>query len=241
MQRLEVAEISPSALYLWKQCPFKFYLHYRRYPKLPAHPDYRDVLDFGSIVHEVIAEYYRNIPKSITPDGAKTLLAEIFNKKWPSNLAHLRTRAEDQLLNFLRFEKRRLSWGINPRPIAVEEEFRKPPLHGIVDALFKAPNGELIVVDWKTGRGVRLTPEIVFQMNVYLYLTSASRAYVVFLETGDWYEVKYTVDVRSIANELISSSSYPRRPGKWCSTCEYQLSCFHLSGRIRRWDPWSGI
>ena len=231
--------ISPHGIAMFKQCPYKFYLHYTGYHRLETY--WKEAALFGRIIHEIIAEYYRTLPNSITPMGARTHLSKIFQQKWPLELLHLKQRAEEQLLNFLRFETRRLSWQINPKPIAVEKEFVKGPVHGIVDALFKAPNGELIVVDWKTGRNkARLTEDIVVQMNVYMYLTGAKRAYAIFLEYGEWYEVRPSIDVESVVKQLISLETFPRRRGTWCSTCEYQIACLVTSNpSLLMWTPWN--
>lgn len=231
--------ISPHGIARFKECPFKFYLHYTG--RKPLETYWREAAEFGKAIHEIIAEYYRTLPVSITPQGAQGHLAAIFNKRWPVTLTHLRQRAERQLMNFLRFEKRRLTWRIDPRPVAVEKEYTKGQVHGIVDALFRAPNGELIVVDWKTGRSrARLTEDIVVQMNVYMYLTGARRAYALFLEFGEWYEVRPTIDVEKIVKELLSMPDYPPRPGPWCRTCEYQFAC--MASRyphVLSWSPWS--
>ena len=218
--------ISPSGVAMWRVCPFKFLLHYSGVRPLPVHPSRREPLDFGRYIHEVIKDYYSNLPPSVTPASVRTLLSVSFKRVWPEELMHLRERAERQLLNFMRFEERRIAWGIDPRPIAVEREYRRGIIHGVVDAVFRAPNGELVVVDWKTGQGrSRLTDDIVFQMNAYLYLTGASRAYVILLEWGEWYEVRPSMDVEVVARELVSSESFPRRRGPHCRECEYQIPC----------------
>lgn len=218
--------VSPSGVAMWRTCPFKFYLHYSGAKPLPPHPDFAEPLEFGKAIHEVIKTYYELMPSSVTPGTLRTIMSAAFKRAWPAKLMHLRDRAERQLLNFLKFEERRITWGIDPRPLAVEKEFTKGIVHGVVDALFKAPNGEVIVVDWKSGRGrSRLTEDIVFQMNVYLYLTGASRAYPIFLEWGEWYEVRPTIDVETVVREIVEARSYPKRRGPHCQSCEYQLAC----------------
>ncbi len=217
--------LSPSSINIYRRCPRKFYFYINGYKSLPPPPRLREPLGFGRAIHEVIAHYYRIIPDSITPTEVKMYVTKAYKDVFPESLRHLRKRAERQLLNFIKFERERLKWHISPKPVAVEKEFIKGNVHGVVDAIFRKGE-DVIVVDWKTGRSkARLTEDIVIQMNVYLYLTGASTAYVIFLEFGDYAEVTRTLDVEAIVKEILRDREFLPRVGSHCRECEFQMVC----------------
>ncbi len=218
--------LSPTAINLYKKCPRKFYYYVNRAPSLPPHPRYEEALEFGKLVHQIIARYYEIIPESLTPTEVKMFVTKAYKDIFPESMYHLKERVEMQLLNFIKFEKERLKWHVSVKPVAVEHDYQRNGVHGVVDALFRKGD-DLVVVDWKTGRGqARLTEDIVVQMNVYLYLTKAKEAYVIFLEFGDYAVVTPSLDVEELVRAITSDNVFLPRKGRHCESCEYQMLCF---------------
>ena len=215
--------LSPYSINLYRLCPRKFYFYINEYRALP--PLYAEALEFGRVVHNIIRRYYELIPNSIVPGEVRLWVSRAFKEVFPESMEHLRERVENQLITFIRFEERRLSWHINPKPVAIEKEFVKDGVHGIVDALFRRGN-ELIVVDWKTGKGqADLTDDIIVQLNIYMWLTGAHRAYVLFLEYNNFREVTRRVDVEELVSIIKEDKAFVPRRGPHCSTCEFQIAC----------------
>jgi len=221
-----VKYLSPTAINIYRKCPRKFMYYVKQFPSLPPHPKYEEALELGRIVHQIIAHYYNIIPESVTPTEVKMFVTKAYKDVFPESMLHLKERVEMQLLNFIKFEKQRLNWHISAKPIAVEKDYRRDGVHGVVDALFRKGD-DLVVVDWKTGRGkARLTEDIVVQMNVYLYLTGAKEAYVVFLEFGEYSVVTPSIDVVELVKTITSDNLFIPKRGKHCESCEYQMLCF---------------
>lgn len=221
---IRIDHISPTGINLYRECPRKFLYYYLN--KKSMVPPFREALDFGSLIHGIIAEYYRTIPPDIVPDSAIHHLKKVMKKYSPQLYdPSIRERAEKQLENFLRFERKRLQWHISPKPVAIEKEYRKGVIHGYVDALFRRGD-DLVVVDWKTGRGqCGITEPIAIQLNVYMYLTGAREAYALFLEYGRFDRLEYEIDVESVVNDIMSDSVFAPIRGDHCRFCEYQLIC----------------
>ena len=231
---MRIDHISPTGINLYRECPRKFYYYYLK--KKSMVPPFRKALDFGSLIHNIIADYYRTIPDDIVPDSAIHHLKQVM-KKYSSQLydPETRDRAERQLENFLRFERKRLRWHFSPRPVAVEKEYRKGVIHGFVDALFMK-EGKLVVVDWKTGKGQSgITEAIAVQLNTYMYLTGAEEAYVLFLEYGRFDKLEYEIDIETIVNEIMADNVFAPRRGDHCRFCEYQILCNPRDFELWRW------
>ena len=218
--------ISPSAISAYMSCPRRFYYYYNEYPRIEYETDY---LLVGGIVHKIIARYYEIVPNYATPTEVKMYVTKAYKELMTPKYEPFRERIESLLLNFIDFEKKRLTMNMPAKPIAVEKEFVKEPVHGIVDALFRRLDGRYVVVDWKTGRKGRLTDDIIIQMQVYLYLTGAEEALVVFLSTGGFSRVTRDnrIDINAIIKEILSDRKFLPMPKKpyYCETCQFQIIC----------------
>ena len=236
--------ISPSAISSYLSCPRKFYYYYNEYPSIEIETE---PLIVGKLTHEIIARYYQIVPNYATPREVRMYVTKAFKEKMRPEYEPFRDRIESLLLNFIKFEEKRLTMNMPAKPIAVEKEFVKEPVHGIVDALFRKLDGKLVVVDWKTGKKGRLTEDIIIQMNVYLYLTGAEEALVVFLHTGGYSRVSRDpkINIKAIVEEILSDNRYPPMPAKpyYCDTCPFQIICkFHREGiNPLEYSMWEGL
>jgi CRISPR/Cas system-associated exonuclease Cas4 (RecB family) len=215
--------ISFSAIQTYSECPHKYYLAY----VLELKPLRREEYEFGHLVHQVIKTYYELIPSALTPREVRMYLAQAAKRAGldPTSRLYL-------LENFASFEERRLSWNVSAKPLAVEREFEKPPLHGVVDALFVNVKGERIVVDWKTSlrQSAGNWEAYRLQGNIYMYLTDARRAIFYGLSKGNMMEFEYEEEyLRKRVEEFLRSlreKRFERRAGEHCYTCEYNIHCY---------------
>ena len=229
--------LSPTAINIYRQCPRKFYYYINEYPSLK--PFYEAATIFGDIVHKIIKRYYETIPENITPSEVQLYVTKAYKEVSEDYLiiGPERHRLEKQLLNFIDFEKKRLTWSLTVKPIAVEKEYVKGKVHGIVDAVFLKGNDK-VVVDWKTGRSqASLTEDIIIQVNVYMWLVGAKKGYVLFLEYGNFTEVPKVINVDEIVNLILMDNKYAkvRRP-ETCRKCEYQLLCLMDLHNFSFWE-----
>lgn len=207
----------------YMECPFKFFLLYVE----KLRPFYSVRFRYGEEVHKIIREYYMMLynGKTFTYSEIPLILSKIMHDLGTTE------DVEESLKNFVEFEKDRLTWHYNSKPICVEQKFTRPPFTGIVDVIFVKGN-EKIVVDWKTGRIYDITKNdrLLVQSMIYLYITQANRMYFVSLASGNVEEVKY--DERYLKERVfhfyngIKERKFFRNEGEKCSECEVNLHCY---------------
>jgi len=225
--------ISPTTLSTFTECPYKFKILYVDSRRPLFKPEY----EFGRRVHAVIAEYYRLLPDDATPSDVPMVLGQAIKRVFGV--------VDEAVVRYLRgfesFERQRLSWHINPKPLAFEAEVRRGQLRGVVDAIFKR-QGEIVVVDWKTGmaRDPTMDDHLRIQGNVYMYLTGAREIYFIFVRYGTWhrlvYDEEYLRGVLSRFLEAYNKGDYRRREGPHCERCEVGLHCYFDRYGISWWE-----
>lgn len=226
--------VSPSQLNTYFECPYKYKLAYIDLAK----PLYKAEYEFGRKVHEVIRLYYTSIPDVITPSDVPIYLS----KAWKTVFGEVDERGIRYMDGFMRFESERISWNVNPKPIAIEREYVKGWLHGIVDAVFSRGK-DIVIVDWKTGmaRNPTLDETLMVQGNVYMYLVGASEIYFVFVRYGTYHKLAF--NERFLMNKLnyfltsIKQNTFARNEGEHCERCEFNIHCYFDKYGID-WREW---
>ena len=220
--------LSPSSINDFLQCPAKFW-YIRKFKPLPIKTE---AMQFGSILHNIIATYYKIIPDDLTPNRCFIYIRNAIEQVVGSqSLNTVLKKFSWHLSRFEKFEKERLSWHISPKPLGVEKEVIKPPFKGIVDAIFKKGN-EMVVVDWKSGRSPNQIPdEYAIQGCIYGYLTNASEIIFYFLGSGRSLRVEYNhcekvKDTINTVIKKIKEGHFEKKPGSHCETCPVQIPCY---------------
>jgi len=213
---------SPSALNMYYQCPYKFKLAYIDGVK-PLPPPEKMVI--GKTIHEVIAKYYELIPVTITPKEIPLFLSQALKEVNVSadSLNYL-------LRGFRRFEERRLTWNLNPKPVAIEKYFERGIFHGVLDVIFKRADQKLVGVDWKSGRVSMDNVSHIIQGFVYVYIANLDEMIFVSLVSGSENRLpaKELLRFKSVLREIIGgikAKNFEKKPGEKCKTCEYSLAC----------------
>jgi len=214
--------ISFTQISTYVECPYKYYLAY----VLNEKPLYKETYELGKTIHNIIKTYYEIMPSSMTPKEVRMFIT-VSAKKNGLDLE----KNISLLENFARFEEQRITWNINPKPIAVEKEFVKKPFHGIVDALFIDKNGDKIVVDWKTSLKREYDNWEMYRLqgNIYMYITDSKKVIFYGLRRGDTieftYDEKYLLNMLDSFKKSIERKFFERKRGEHCLTCEYNLLC----------------
>ncbi|HEV3265719.1 MAG TPA: PD-(D/E)XK nuclease family protein [Acidimicrobiales bacterium] len=173
--------LSPSKVTTFRQCALAF--RFTAIERLPEPPTIWTVK--GTLVHSALERLFWRHPQGERSLGAA--LAELesawddlqVDPEWielelpPGDVDGFRGDAEDLVKNYFRLEDPN---DVNPIGIEVTLEARLGDLRlrGIIDRLDLTPEGELIVVDYKTGRA----PSVAFEqsklvgVNIYALLCS---------------------------------------------------------------------
>src|SRR5699024_3510311 len=142
----------------------------------------------------------------------------------------------------------------------VETELASGPLLcGYIDRLDVAPQGELRVVDYKTGSAPRAVAEAraVFQMNFYAVMLWRLRYLVpsqlTLIYLADGQELAYTPDEAELGRfertlEAIwtaiqragATGDFRPRPSKLCHWCDHKQYCPEYGGTPPEYPGWPG-
>ncbi|HKU49919.1 MAG TPA: ATP-dependent DNA helicase [Nitrososphaera sp.] len=165
----EEIHLSASAIKTYIDCPLKFKFSYILGVPQPAMPYF----DLGTSVHAV-AEHMTKMQLEGTAPSAE-LASELLKMEWNANSFQSETQETQAKEKAKAMLRTYLQWlSANPNsPVAAEAEFTIQiagvPFHGFIDRVEQRPDGELEVVDFKTGavyenaKSIREDP----QMNIY--------------------------------------------------------------------------
>jgi len=231
-----IEHISPSELDMWQTCPRRWL--YRREGRTAIIVDDRDRL-FGQRVHELIAEYFREMAKRTyqpTEDDITEVATKVFENY---GLNFYKNRLEKIRDNFIEFEKaRRRKWKTYLSP-NVKIEFRlesKPPnaptkLVGVIDFYLRE---EETLIDWKTG-GNPFRTSYAIQGKMYEMLLRYNGYPVrnimfVNLLTNECLPSPRVSDgwIYKLINSMLENVRLGRFPALktgFCDYCEYRLDC----------------
>ena len=256
---------TPSRLTTWVDCPRAYRMKYldRPRPKPGATFAHNSL---GASVHNALAGWWRLPRERRTPAVA----GELLDSGW--------------LVEGFRDEAQSLTWrararpmvaryvaGLDPdrEPVGVERTLAastdRLALSGRVDRLDDR-DGELVVVDYKTGRRPLSTDDARGSMALAIYAITASRTLrrpcrkveLHHLPTGEVIEWEHTDEslarqlgrAEAIADEIVVASSrtdeseadgYPARPGGQCGWCSLRAHCAEGQAAAPARDPWDGI
>ncbi len=197
-------------------------------------------LTFGREVHNAIAGYYTDIASHTLTTRRE--ISDLLSSHLSATVTADNDRIEKIIKNVTDWEIERLKlYGKeNMPPLMVEHYFETDRFKGYIDCVFRTEKlGEVIVVDWKTGR-YAVDEWIHHQLTVYMMALEhlgyrVRQAVAIFVEQG---MRALAIDIRDEvlrrAEHFFSCVNnpdykYPRVVGQMCRWCEYNLLCGFLS------------
>ena len=232
-------ELSASAMQQYENCPLAYKLHYDW--KLPE--DASAPLQFGNAMHLALKAYFDGVRVGRAPDE-ETLIACFLDEFSKANIpeplqrelyegygreqlaAVVRTRFAHPLGEIVESEKR----------FSIDVEGAK--VKGRLDRLDRLPNGEVAIVDYKTGKAkTQDDADESLQLSIYALAAkklghTASSLVFINLTNGTAVESRRTESqllaaqskIREIAGK-IAAGEFDANPGSRCFWCAYSDIC----------------
>ena len=225
--------LSPSDINSFFFCPRKWYLGIIL--GIQPMPVPKPELEFGIMIHNIIADYYERIDnKSLTEHEIRRLIVDSFKKGYVKIAEYKSSNSKMKriLKHFTEFELKRLRTWKQFKPTFVEKRLEAAPFVGKVDAYWR---DEGIVIDWKTGNYSVMTTELMRQGTIYKLLLEAynypvKKVIFAFLDKNKFLEMPITTkgwienEIKKMV-DMIKSGRFPGRHDKLCGRCEFQLAC----------------
>lgn len=267
---------TPSKLGAYADCPRRYRFTYVDRPAPPKGPPWAHN-SLGASVHTALRNWFGRSTEPRRPDALPTLL----KGTW---VAEGYRDAEQERVVF----RRALEWleayvaGLDPaaEPIGVERVVAAKTsvlaFNGRADRIDRragaagaasSTGGELVIVDYKTGRSGLGSDDARGSQALALYAYAAERVFrrpcrrveLHHLPTGTVAAHEHTEDSldrqvrraegaardimaaeREVAAGADPDEAFPTTPGALCSWCDYRRQCPAGAGAAPR-DPWSGV
>ena len=270
------ATLSPSRISDFNGCPLRF--RYRSIDRLPERPGIEAFR--GTVVHKVLEDLF-DLPREQRTEGYavadlqrafEVMLAEKPDARfaidaelaWPDAEGDASTEATRRFLEALPPFIGRYFVIEHPETFDAthREKYVKGQidedlwLHGFVDRIDVAPNGDVRIVDYKTGKapGPNYQDKALFQLKCYALLwqqqhdVPVRRLMMLFLGSGDRLvhdpqpiEMERAKEnVRTVwANMKRSNEAadWQAKPSKLCDWCSFQMRCPAKSSFVPRFEP----
>lgn len=258
---------SPSRLLAWLDCPRRYRMQYLDRPRPAARPQ-RAHTSVGIATHNALRDFWDLPLARRTPAG----VAELVRSSWidvgfrdPEQSAAWRLRVRDAVTDYLRrSDRERQPVGVE-RSVSLKTE--RIAITGRVDRLDDR-DGELVVVDYKTGRQVPTDDDARTSLPLALYAVASARMFrrpchrvelhhvpsgtVAVHEHTDDSLSRKVAEAESIAADLrradaefaqvgVESTRFEPRPSAICGWCDFRAHCPEGQRMGPEKSDWAGL
>jgi putative RecB family exonuclease len=258
---------SPSRLLAWLDCPRRYRMQYLDRPRPQARAQ-RAHTSVGIATHNVLRDFWDLPASQRTPAG----VAELVRTSWidvgfrdREQSAAWRLRVRDAVTEYLRrSDRERQPVGIE-RSVSLKTD--EMAVTGRVDRLDDR-DGELVVVDYKTGRQVPTDDDARTSLPLALYAVASSRMFrrpchrvelhhvpsgaVAVHEHTDESLARKVAEAESIASDLrradadfkevgVESTRFEARTSAICSWCDFRAHCPEGQRMGPEKSDWAGL
>ena len=258
---------SPSRLLAWLDCPRRYRMQYLDRPRPQARPQ-RAHTSVGIATHNALRDFWDLPVGQRTPAG----VAELVRSSWidvgfrdPQQSAGWRLRVRDAVTEYLRSSDR------DNQPVGIERSVSlktdEVAITGRIDRLDDRA-GELVVVDYKTGRQVPTDDDARTSLPLALYAVAASRMFrrpchrvelhhvpsgtIAAHEHTDESLARKIAEAESIAADLrradaefrelgVESTRFAPRTSAICSWCDFRAHCPEGQQMGPEKSDWAGL
>ena len=237
------AKFSFTQLEAFEKCPLQY--KFAHLLKIPTDSSF--TFSYGKSLHETLRDFYTVLMAGKVPSEKELLkmLDENWINEWYHNKKHeqeSREKGEQALRDFYR--KNKNDFG---RPLYVEKEFNMKlgpyVLRGKIDRVDKLPNGQVEVVDYKSGHLKNYESDTKRMRQLMLYALALKQIFnlkpakltLYYLEdneayslAADKFESKLTPVAQSAIKvfDAIKTSDFPPKPGAFvCQYCDFKMIC----------------
>jgi len=258
---------SPSKLLAWVDCPRRYRMQYLDRPRPQARPQ-RAHTSVGIATHNVLRDFWDLPVSQRTPAG----VAELVRSSWidvgfrdPEQSLAWRLRVRDLVTEYLRHSDR------DNQPVGIERSVSlktdEIAVTGRIDRLDDR-DGELVVVDYKTGRQVPTDDDARTSLPLALYAVAVARMFrrpclrveLHHVPSGTVASHVHTeeslarkvAEAESIASDLrradadfkdvgIESTRFAPRTSPLCSWCDFRAHCPEGQQQGPEKSDWAGL
>ena len=258
---------SPSRLLAWLDCPRRYRMQYLDRPR-PQARSQRAHTSVGIATHNALRDFWDLPAARRTPAG----VAELVRSSWidvgfrdPEQSAAWRLRVRDAVTEYLRVSDR------DHQPVGIERSVSlktdEVAITGRIDRLDDR-QGELVVVDYKTGRQVPTEDDARTSLPLALYAVAASRMFrrpchrvelhhvpsgtIASHEHTDESLARKVAEAESIASDLrradaefkevgVESTRFAPRTSAICSWCDFRAYCPEGQQMGPEKSDWAGL
>jgi RecB family exonuclease len=261
----KLVRVTPAKLGTWTDCPRRFRMNYIDRPSPPKGGPWAHST-LGAVVHNALRAFYDIAPDGRTPEAAAALVVSNWRDEGfadPKQAAVYRERAQDWVSGYIA--------GIDTAedPIGVERWVSAPVgtiiAEGRVDRI-DVRDGELVIVDYKTGRHALTTDDARGSQALAMYAVAARRTLrkpchrveLHHLPSGSvavWTHTDETLarHVRraeeaaedlTVAQQRLADGGdpdelFPPSVGWHCSWCDFRRHCPQGQAAAPDLEPWS--
>jgi RecB family exonuclease len=261
----KLVRVTPAKLATWTDCPRRYRMRYvdRPMPQ-PSGPWAHNTI--GAAVHNALRALFDLPAARRTPEAASQLVVSNWREDGFANTEQAltyRERARDWVADYVA--------GLDAAvdPIGVERWVSAPTgtiiAEGRVDRI-DVRDGELVIVDYKTGRHALTTDDTRGSQALALYAVAATRTLrkpcfqveLHHLPTGSvaaWTHTQDALDrhvrrAQEAADDLTTATEklesgvaadtvFPPNPGRQCSWCDFRRHCAEGQAAAPDMQPWA--
>lgn len=263
----KLIKVTPARLATWMDCPRRYRMNYLDRPPPPRAGAFAHST-VGAVVHNVLRAFFDLPVARRTPEAAAALVGQQW-PEWeaagfagPSQAATYRERASGWVADYVS----ELDVGIEP--IGLERWVSAPVgtivAEGRVDRIDER-DGELVIVDYKTGRAVLTTDDARSSQALALYVIAArrtlrrpcNRVELHHLPSGTvavWEHTEASLtrhreraeeaaEEFALAKDTLDAGGdpdvlFPPQVGRQCAWCDFRRSCPEGQAAGPAVEPW---
>ncbi len=234
-------EISFTRYRVYRECPWKYKLHFVDGRKIPLNAK----SSFGLSLHRALEAWFR------ANDLSLDALLAAYDSQWlsagyadESEESRFKGKGERILGRFHREEESRRA-----RTVGVEKEFfwasGSHRVRGMIDRIDQGPDGAYELIDYKTGPGAPKPEEVAADLQMRFYALGADRGLHLRPETltvdcvaaGERVSAPYDpsgeaaleADIRAAASGIEAGVFEPKT--SFCHRCDFRRDCAYSADR----------